>query len=181
MDAGLLIIRAGVGSLFAGHGAGKLFGAFGAGYGVEGTAGFLEGLGFRPGKPYAVLSGAAELAGGLGLAAGAGTPLAAAGVIGQMTGAALTAHRGQGPWVTNGGWELPLVNAVVAAGIAATGPGRWSVDRALGVDRSGLGPFLLAVGVGLGTAAVVLSRRQPEPVEPAPGANSTADPTADPT
>ncbi|WP_218123894.1 DoxX family protein [Quadrisphaera sp. DSM 44207] len=178
----MLVIRGGVGALFAGHGAGKLFGAFGAGYGVEGTAGFMESLGFRPGRPYAVLSGATELVAGLGLAAGLATPLSAAGVIGQMVGAARTAHRGKGVWVTGGGWELPLINGVVAAGIAATGPGRYSLDRVLGVERSGPGALLTAVGVGLGTAALVLSRRQEAPSgDDAPGANTTADPTADPT
>ena len=41
-----------VGGYMAAHGAQKLFGAFG-GYGLEGTAGFFEALGLRPGKEMA--------------------------------------------------------------------------------------------------------------------------------
>ena len=40
----------------AGHGAQKLFGSFG-GPGLEGTSGFMEMLGMRPGRPWAYLAG----------------------------------------------------------------------------------------------------------------------------
>jgi putative oxidoreductase len=63
MRFGALIIRAVVGPLFIGHGTQKLFGWFG-GHGVEGTGGFFEQLGLRPGKRHAVAAGAAETAGG---------------------------------------------------------------------------------------------------------------------
>ena len=49
MDAGLLLARLVIGPMMAAHGAQKLFGWFG-GYGLTGTAGFFEGLGFRPGR-----------------------------------------------------------------------------------------------------------------------------------
>ena len=52
MDAGLAVLHILVGLLFVGHGAQKLFGAFG-GHGLEGTAGFFEALGFRPGRFHA--------------------------------------------------------------------------------------------------------------------------------
>ena len=52
MDAGLLIARMVFGLLMAAHGSQKLFGWFG-GYGLAGTAGFFEQLGFRPGKLFA--------------------------------------------------------------------------------------------------------------------------------
>ena len=48
MDAGLLIARMVFGLLMAAHGSQKLFGWFG-GYGLAGTGGFFESLGFRPG------------------------------------------------------------------------------------------------------------------------------------
>ncbi|MDP9351105.1 MAG: DoxX family membrane protein [Chloroflexota bacterium] len=48
-DLGILVIRATMGGLMAGHGAQKLFGSFG-GYGLEGTGGFMESLGLAPGK-----------------------------------------------------------------------------------------------------------------------------------
>jgi putative oxidoreductase len=76
MTTALLILRLVIGGLFAGHGAQKLFGWFG-GHGPRNTGGFFESIGFRPGTPFAVLAGAAELTGGLLLAAGLLTPVAA--------------------------------------------------------------------------------------------------------
>src|SRR6266576_739366 len=49
MDLGLLSARIVLGLLMAGHGAQKLFGWFG-GYGLAGTSGFFENLGFKPGR-----------------------------------------------------------------------------------------------------------------------------------
>jgi putative oxidoreductase len=92
MDAELLLLRGTVGPLMVGHGAGKLFGAFKAGYGIEGTAGFLDSLGFRPGKPWAYLHGAAETGAGVGITAGFLTPLASAALMGVMATAGRTAH-----------------------------------------------------------------------------------------
>ena len=94
MDAELLLLRGTVGPLMVGHGAGKLFGAFNSGYGINGTAGFLEGLGFRPGKPWAYLHGAAEAGAGAGIAAGFLGPVASAALIGVMATAARTVHAG---------------------------------------------------------------------------------------
>ena len=59
-----LLARMTIGLLFVGHGTQKLFGWFGGG-GLEGTAGFFEQLGFRPGRRYALAAGAAEAGGGL--------------------------------------------------------------------------------------------------------------------
>lgn len=174
MDTALLLLRGTVGPLMAGHGAGKLFGAFNAGYGIEGTAGYLEGLGFRPGKRWAYLHGTAELGAGLGLAAGLLTPAASAGVIGVMAGAARTAHAGKGPWVTSGGWELPLTNAAVAAALAFSGPGRFSLDRLLRLDLSGPRWGVGAIALGLSSAAAALVMRRPEEQESPP------DPAAPP-
>ena len=57
MRFGIAILRAVVGGLFIGHGLQKLLGKFG-GYGLEGTAGFFESLGLRPGKVHATAAGA---------------------------------------------------------------------------------------------------------------------------
>ncbi len=177
-DAGILVLRTGVGSLLAAHGAGKLFGSFGAGYGIDGTAGYLESLGFTPGKTYAYLLGATELLGGLGLAAGLGTPAAAAGTIGVMATATRTEHAGKGLWVTNGGSEFAITIGLVAAALAHTGPGRFSLDRLLGTERSGFASGAGAVAVGLAAAAGALALRRPGDNSPAPVANTTADPVA---
>ena len=75
MAIGLLILRLVVGLTLAAHGAQKLFGWFG-GYGLNGTGGFLEQLGFVPGRRNALLAGLSETAGGLLLALGLATPAA---------------------------------------------------------------------------------------------------------
>src|SRR3979411_733108 len=77
LDQGMVLLRLVVGWTMAVHGAQKLFGWFG-GPGFAGTARFLEQMGFRPGELHAVLSGGAELGGGLLLALGLLTPLGAA-------------------------------------------------------------------------------------------------------
>jgi len=73
----ILVSRLILGGLFFGHGAQKLFGWFG-GYGPDGTGGFFESLGLRPGRQHAMTAGAAEAGGGALLAAGLATPAAAA-------------------------------------------------------------------------------------------------------
>lgn len=155
MDIGLLLIRVIVGLLMAGHGAQKLWGWFG-GHGPKGTAGFLESLGYRPGKPYAVVAGLSELAAGVLLVVGLAVPLAAAILIGVMLNAALSVHLPNGLWVSDGGMEYPLVLSTVAAALALTGPGQVSLDAALGWSRPSAWVALAAVVVGIlaGLAAI---------------------------
>src|SRR5690348_1821338 len=105
MEVGLLVLRVVVGAFFAAHGAQKLFGWFG-GYGLAGTGGFFESMGFRPGRAMAAVAGFSEFAGGLGIALGLLTPLAAAAVIGVMINALLTAKR-EAPVI--GGKEIDLL------------------------------------------------------------------------
>ncbi len=152
---------------------GKLFGAFNAGYGIAGTAGFLESLGFRPGKAHAYLTGITETGAGIGLATGALTPLAGAGLIGVVATAGRIAHAGQGPWITGGGWEYVLTLGAVGAGLAFTGPGKYSVDHALGLELSGVRWGLGALGLGLGAAALALAVRKP-PTSDAEGGGAGA-------
>ena len=52
MDTGLLLARLVFGGVMAAHGAQKLFGWFG-GYGIAGTGGYFESIGFRPGRFFA--------------------------------------------------------------------------------------------------------------------------------
>src|SRR5204863_3313150 len=89
MDVGMLILRLVVGALFIGHGTQKLFGWF-EGHGLEGTAGFMDSLGYRPGKRYAAIGGLAEAGGGLLLVLGLLTPLAAVLIVGMMLNAILS-------------------------------------------------------------------------------------------
>jgi len=156
MDTGLLLLRLAVGLLLSGHGSQKLFGRFG-GHGLAGTGGFFHSVGFRPGRRMAFAAGLTELGGGLLLALGLLTPLAAAAVIGTMAVAA-SVHVSKGLWGQNGGYELPLVYAVAAATLAFTGPGAASFDNLLGLeDWSGVAAGILAVAAGLLGALVVIS------------------------
>ena len=152
MAYGLLLLRVVGGLTIAAHGVQKLFGWFGGG-GVRGTAGFFENLGFRPPVLLAVLAGLGET-GGLLFAAGFLTPLAALGMTIVMLNAIAVVHWSKGFFNSNGGLEFPLSLATIAVAVAATGPGRFSIDRALGWDDNISGVWW---GVGVLAAALVIS------------------------
>jgi putative oxidoreductase len=147
MDLGRLLLRVVLGGLFVGHGTQKLYGWFGGG-GPDGTGQMMESLGLRPGKRHAVLAGATEAGGGLLLAAGAATPLAAAGLSGVMVTAIRKVHWQNGVWNANGGYEFNALVLATLAGLVETGPGRWSADAALGQMRRGEWWALGALGAG---------------------------------
>src|SRR5919199_5131452 len=162
-DVGLLALRLVTGGLLAGHGAQKLFGAFG-GFGLEGTAGWLESMGLKPGKTWAILAGGGEFGSGLLIALGFLPPPGAIGSFGPMGTAWAKVHAGKPIWVTSGGAELPLTNMAIATALALTGPGRYSVDEMLGIEVPAALVALAAAGVAAGVIASVVA--QPEPSEP---------------
>jgi len=159
MAIGLLILRLFVGLTLAAHGAQKLFGWFG-GYGLAGTGGFLEQLGFLPGKRHALFAGLAELVGGLLLALGFATPLAATLIISVMFVAIATVHLKHGFFNHNQGYEYNLTLAVVALSVAIIGAGPLSVDAALGLQDAGPVWGLAALLAGVGGGAVQLAGRK---------------------
>jgi len=116
--------------LLTGHGAQKLFGSF-SGPGLEGTSGFMEMLGLTPGRPWAFLAGLSEFGGGVLTALGFLNPLGPLGIIGAM--ATVKALSGKPIWVTEGGAELPVTNIAAATALILNGPGKWDLDRALGL------------------------------------------------
>ena len=158
MDIGLLILRLVVGLALAAHGSQKLFGWFG-GHGIAGTGGFLESIGFRPGKVMAAISGIGEMAGGLGLALGLLTPLAAALVIATMLVAIYSVHIHNGFFVTKQGYEYNLVLAAVALALAFAGPGQLSIDAALGLPLAGSLWGAIAIGLAVIGAIPPLATR----------------------
>jgi putative oxidoreductase len=133
MDTGVLLARVVFGSLMAAHGAQKLFGWFG-GYGIAGTGGYFESLGFKPGRFFAAAAGFTELTGGALLALGLLGPLGPAMIVSVMVVAIATVHWQHGVFAQNNGIELPLVYAVGAAALALTGFGAYSLDAALGLS-----------------------------------------------
>lgn len=163
MALGLLMLRLIVGLTMTAHGAQKLFGWFG-GYGLQGTAGFLEKLGFVPGRRNALLAGIAEFLGGLLLALGLATPLAATLIISVMFVAVATVHAKNGFFNSNQGFEYNLTLAVVALSVAIIGAGPLSLDAALGIPDAGWvwGLAALVAGV-LGGVVQLAGRKAPAP------------------
>ncbi len=163
MDTGLLILRVAAGLFFAGHGAQKLFGWF-KGPGLDAAGGFFETIGYRPGRRMVAVASLTEIGAGLLLAAGFATPLAAAAIVGVMINAIWTVKRSIGLY--NGGYEVDVLYAAIAAAVAFAGPGAYSLDAALDWALAGSDWALGAIGLGLVTAIGVLaSRRVPHPVE----------------
>lgn len=162
MDVGLLLLRVIVGLTVAAHGGQKLFGWFG-GPGREGFAQFLESLGFRRTRFHTWLAGGAELVGGVFLALGLLTPLAAAAIIGVMITATLAVHVKNGFFAANGGYEFPLLIAVSATAVTLTGPGAYAVDALAGWSVSGAAWALGAVFLAALAAGAVLGARHVEP------------------
>src|SRR5919205_4177923 len=139
------IVRIAQGSLMAGHGAQKLFGSFG-GPGLEGTSGFMEMLGMRPGRTWAYLAGLSEFGGGVLTALGLFNPLGPLGVIGSMSMATRRAHWGKPIWVTEGGAELPVLNIAISTALMIREPDAFSLDRVLGIRLPAwVGPVGLVV------------------------------------
>jgi putative oxidoreductase len=163
MDTGLLIARVVFGLLMAAHGAQKLFGWFG-GYGLAGTAGFFEQLGFRPGKVFAGAAAGTETVAGLLVAFGLLGPLGPALILSVVIVAAATVHWQHGVFAQNNGIELPLLYGVVALTLALTGYGALSLDAALALTWSE--PVIwavLAVGVIGGFANLAIRKTVPAP------------------
>lgn len=165
-DVALLAIRVCVGLTLIAHG---LNHAFGGGK-IAGTARWFESLGLRPGVVHAWSSVLAELAAGLGLVFGLLTPLACAAGIGTMTVAGLISHRRNGFFVFRDGYEYVLMISVICAAVALAGPGTASVDHLIGLDLAGVTGLLIAAGLGLAGAGLLLAVAwRPAPAEAAEG------------
>lgn len=160
----LLALRVSLGAMIMAHGCNKFFG----GGRIAGTARWFESIGMRPGRLNALAAASTEVGCGALLIAGLLTPLAAAALIALMTVAIVTVHRKNGYFVFHPGQgiEYCLTIAVAAGVVGALGPGRWSLDHALGFwHYTRLEGLLIAVVVGLGAAAVQLLAvwRPPKP------------------
>jgi len=167
MAYGILFLRIVLGATLFGHGAQKLFGWFG-GHGPRGTAAFFGSLGFPQPLALAVLAGLSEAA-GLLFAFGLLTPFAALALASVMVVAVGTVHWRNGFWSTGGGFEYNLLIWAAAIAVAASGPGRFSLDAAFGwVDNLsgvwwGVGVLVASLAGGM----LVVAARQTPPQEAA--------------
>lgn len=153
-DLAFLVLRVLVGLVLAAHGSQKLLGWFG-GPGLARASGTMEKLGFRPGRFWALLASGSEFGGGLLVAVGLLTPLAAAGLVAAMLVAVTKAHWKAGFWNSKGGFEYPLTLLAVSAVVGLSPAGRYSLDALLA--RAGLAlPSVPAFLVAFVLALIVL-------------------------
>jgi putative oxidoreductase len=162
LSMGLLIIRVIFGLVMVAHGSQKLFGWFG-GYGLAGTGGFFESLGFRPGRTFATAAALSEFFGGLLFTLGFLGPIGPMLIIAVMLVASISVHWRNGLFAATNGVEVPLLFAAAAVGVALIGFGKYSLDYALGLATMWTPSLIgaaLAVGV-LGGIANLMLRRSP--------------------
>ncbi|CAI8977093.1 MULTISPECIES: DoxX family protein [unclassified Pseudomonas] len=127
---GLTVLRICVGVIFAAHGAQKLFGMFG-GYGLAGTAQYMESLGLAPGQLMAILAGGTEFFGGLALIIGLLVRPAALGLTFLSLVAIFSVHISNGLFMANNGYEFALALLGGSIAVLFEGAGKLSVDRAI--------------------------------------------------
>ena len=147
-STGLLVARLILGGLMAAHGAQKLLGWFG-GHGLAGTGGFLESLGFRPGRLFATIAASIEVVSGLLVVLGLLGPVGPALIVSVMIVAAVSVHLKNGVFASANGIELPLLYAAGAITLALTGPGLFSLDALLGMQAMWT-PVLAGVALIIG-------------------------------
>lgn len=122
VDVAPLALRIAVGLAFAMHGYQKLSG------GLEGTAGFLAGIGFPLASLFAALLIAGELIGGIALMLGYLTHMSAKVLTFIALVALLTVHITHGFFLSGGGFEYILVLLAGALSLMITGAGKYSLD-----------------------------------------------------
>jgi putative oxidoreductase len=178
---GLTLLRTAIGGLFMGHGLQKLTGWF-EGHGLLATGESFEALGLRPGKAHATAAGVSETLGGASIALGLFTPLGASLLSGTMLTAIRKVHAANGVWVSKGGYEYNLVLLAAVFAITDLGPGKLSLDEALGTRRAGPGWAIaqLLAGAAGSWAAVTLGERQPAPHSPEHNGSGARQPAGEP-
>jgi len=156
-DLALLALRLAVGLTFAAHGAQKAFGWW-SGPGPANWLKAVHGMGFHPAGLFAAAAIEAELVGGLALALGFMTPVAAAILVGQAIVIIVQAHLANGFFSTRGGFEFPFVLGAAAMSVGLLSAGGLSLDALLGLETE---PALraLAALIGLIGGFVVLGTR----------------------
>jgi putative oxidoreductase len=136
VDAAALIMRAALGLCFIAHGGQKLFGWF-SGSGIDGTTAFFRSVGIPAPHVFTYVSGILEFFGGIVIALGFLTIVAAVSLIVEMVIAIATVSYSQGFFALppKVGWEVNVYLIGLLAALLVTGPGAWSADAMLGLTR----------------------------------------------
>lgn len=157
LNLALLVLRCAAGTVMLAHGINHIF----RGGKIAGTGRWFESLGMKPGVLHAWFASLAEVGGGALLVLGLLTPLAAAAVVGTMSVAFMTNHRGNGYFIfrPGEGWEYVVTLILVGFSIAVIGAGEWSLDHALDIDDDLFGTtgLVIALLAGFGGAAALLA------------------------
>jgi putative oxidoreductase len=142
----------------------------------------MDKLDMHPPKRNAMAAAGAETAGGALLALGAFTPAAAAMLSASMFTAIRKVHFPKGLWNTGGGYEYNATLIAALAALVECGPGSPSVDRALGIEKSGARWALASIAAGaIGSALTVeageheAERAKAEPAQPTDREQSEAE------
>lgn len=125
-DAGLLFLRVLCGLGIAYHGYGKIFSGK-----MDAFAQGVAQMGFPAPEAFAWMAALSEFAGGLLLAFGLATQLAALFIFGTMTVAAFVRHKAD-PFQVK---ELALAYWAVSGMFVLTGPGKYALDSRFGCCR----------------------------------------------
>jgi putative oxidoreductase len=123
-DTAATLLRLAVGIIFIAHGWGKVVD-------VAGTAQHFASLGIPEPHIMVYVAIAGEFVGGLGLLLGFLTRIAALGTLCTMLVAIMSVHLGHGLFAKNGGWEYPLVLALVSLFFVTHGARVFSIDALL--------------------------------------------------
>ena len=174
VDIAALLLRAVLGITMLAHGWNHAFG----GGKIAGTTRWFASIGMRPAWVHAYVATLTEIGSGVLLLLGLLTPLAAAGVLGTMLVALVTAHLKNGFFIfrPGQGYEYVLMICVVAVALAGTGGGWLSLDHAAGYPISGWAAYAACVGAGgIGAVLTLLTSWRPAPpVTEAAAAEPTA-------
>ncbi len=160
-DLGLLLLRAGLGTVLIAHGLQKLFGWWG-GEGLTGLRNSLSDIGYQHADILTYCAAGGEIAAGVLLVLGLFTPLAAAGALAYLVNGLIAGMAGQQagsfPFFLPDGHEYELMLIIATAAVILIGPGRYGFDAGRGwARRPFIGSFAaLLAGVAGGIAVWVL-------------------------